>query len=98
MHQNGGSYTKREWLELKEYYGNRCLRCGRTEEETTLTVDHVIPISLGGRNDISNLQPLCPHCNSHKGSKYIDYRNRVHLQRLCGEEHEPKTYTYQEIL
>ena len=37
-----------------------------------LTVDHVVPISKGGSNDISNIQPLCCNCNSKKNAKQID--------------------------
>jgi hypothetical protein len=28
-----GSHTTKEWLELKNFYGNRCLRCSRHELE-----------------------------------------------------------------
>lgn len=66
-----GDFTEGEWLELCEYYGNRCLSCG---EQQLLTVDHVIPISKGGANSIENLQPLCHSCNSSKNTRVIDYR------------------------
>lgn len=69
--ENGGEFTKEEWENLCEKHGNRCLRCGKKRK---LTVDHVLPISLGGSNDISNLQPLCKDCNCCKGNKHIDYR------------------------
>lgn len=69
--QNGGEYTIDEWQALCDHYGNKCLACGRQEP---LTADHVIPVSKGGRNDISNIQPLCKSCNSSKGTRTIDYR------------------------
>ena len=54
------------------HYGNKCLGCGR--DDTRLTIDHVIPLSVGGPDIASNIQPLCQTCNSSKGTKCIDYR------------------------
>jgi 5-methylcytosine-specific restriction endonuclease McrA len=39
-----------------------------------LTVDHVIPISMDGSNNIENIQPLCRECNSAKHTQTIDFR------------------------
>ena len=69
---NGGSFTIRQWFELCAKYGWRCLACRRMGVK--LTVDHVVPVSLGGSSDISNIQPLCMTCNVRKGVKIIDYR------------------------
>ena len=66
-----GTFTLSEWLALLKLYCFRCLRCGETKP---LTVDHVRPISTGGTNFISNIQPLCRSCNSIKAANYIDYR------------------------
>jgi 5-methylcytosine-specific restriction endonuclease McrA len=71
---NGGSFTAREWEQLKARYGNVCLRCGRGEPEVQLTPDHVVALAAGGSNYIDNIQPLCRSCNSSKGAKHIDYR------------------------
>lgn len=43
-----------------------CAHCGTSE---SLSVDHVIPISRGGTNDLENLQCLCRPCNSRKGAR-----------------------------
>lgn len=69
---DGGKITKKQWEDLCNKYGNRCLCCGR--DDLKLTIDHVVPVKLGGRNVIDNIQPLCGSCNSRKGAKHIDYR------------------------
>lgn len=65
------SFTEQQWKDLCNKYGNRCLRCGK---KTKLTRDHVVPLTRGGSNDISNIQPLCSTCNHKKLTKIIDYR------------------------
>ena len=66
--------TAGEWAELKARYDYICLRCRRREPEIKLTLDHVVPLIAGGRNLISNVQPLCLSCNCSKHAKTIDYR------------------------
>lgn len=61
------------FAQLCDYYGNKCLRCGKPDVK--LTPDHIIPLSRGGSNDLFNIQPLCFSCNSAKGNRVIiDYR------------------------
>lgn len=70
-----GMHTLAEWRALKARYDHRCLCCGKSEPEIVLTEDHVIPVSKGGSNDISNIQPLCLACNCSKGNRHVtDYR------------------------
>lgn len=69
---NGGVITEKEFVDLCEHYNNKCLCCGRSDVKMTL--DHVIPLIMGGKNTIDNAQPLCKSCNSSKGKKTIDYR------------------------
>lgn len=45
--------------------GCRCKKCGSSE---ILCLDHIIPVSRGGKSDLSNIQLLCFSCNSKKGS------------------------------
>jgi hypothetical protein len=70
---NGGSYTLEQWNELIKKFDYMCLCCKRKQPEIKLTVDHILPISMGGRNSIENLQPLCFSCNARKNAKHIDY-------------------------
>jgi 5-methylcytosine-specific restriction endonuclease McrA len=69
---NGGRITAKEWKELCDKYGNKCLCCKRSDLK--LTLDHVMPLALGGKNVVENAQPLCQTCNSKKHAKHIDYR------------------------
>jgi 5-methylcytosine-specific restriction enzyme A len=45
---------------------NQCQSCHCIFSEAKLNVDHIIPIALGGSNDLSNLQTLCRRCNNKK--------------------------------
>lgn len=67
-----GAHTLAEWRKLRRWFGNVCVCCGAHEN---LTVDHVVPLSKGGSNDVSNLQPLCHSCNCSKQDQDTDYRN-----------------------
>ena len=70
-----GSYTEEEWIALCSEYGNRCLCC---REIKPLEADHVVPVSKGGTNWITNIQPLCHSCNTSKGNRRTtDYRTTL---------------------
>ena len=42
---------------------------GQTGWEQGLHIDHVIPLSKGGTNDLDNLKPCHAYCNQRKGSQ-----------------------------
>lgn len=69
-----GSFSREQFEDLKRKIGNVCLCCGFPGTQVKLITDHVVPLSRGGSNDISNIQPLCRSCNSRKGCGEIDYR------------------------
>lgn len=47
---------------------NKCACCGKPLTTKNMTMDHVIPISRGGKNTPENLVPLCYDCNQLKGN------------------------------
>lgn len=53
-----------------ELWGGRCWLCKVELDVTTLTWDHVRPLSKGGIDTLSNLRPCCMSCNSKKGNKW----------------------------
>jgi len=66
--QDAGRFTLNEWEYIKWLYNYKCAMC---QKKVKLTVDHIIPVSKGGRNEFENLQPLCKSCNSKKSNKII---------------------------
>ena len=46
-----------------------CQLCGNTKDADRLEVDHIVPRSKGGTNDLSNLQVLCAPCNRGKSNR-----------------------------
>lgn len=49
-----------------------CQICGGTKSDgIMLHVDHMIPVSKGGKTEINNLQTLCDRCNSGKSNRDI---------------------------
>ena len=62
------------WQILRRALG-RCEACGISAAERALHVDHIIPRSWGGSNDVSNFQALCSTCNVQKlDSDATDFR------------------------
>lgn len=62
--------TKRTRFEVLRRDGFRCVYCGLVAAETGtgLTIDHVVPVALGGDDKPGNLVAACRDCNSGKAS------------------------------
>jgi 5-methylcytosine-specific restriction endonuclease McrA len=58
--------TAEDWLEIVAAHKNRCHYCRKRK---ILTIDHVIPLSKGGKHVKENLVPACRGCNSAKNNK-----------------------------
>lgn len=58
--------TKKQWLEIKSKFDNRCAYCGENKE---LQQEHFIPLAKGGEFTHNNIIPACKSCNSSKQDK-----------------------------
>jgi 5-methylcytosine-specific restriction endonuclease McrA len=67
---SAGSHTPEERASLLIAQNYKCAnpRC-RASIEAGYEIDHIVPLALGGANDISNIQLLCMPCNRSKGAK-----------------------------
>lgn len=61
-------YNRRN-LYLRDLYS--CQYCGETFGSKDLTIDHVLPRSMGGKNGWENTVTACKPCNSFKGNKLM---------------------------
>jgi 5-methylcytosine-specific restriction endonuclease McrA len=49
-------------------YNGRCAHCGKILTVENMQVDHILPRTQGGSDEIVNLQPLCQGCNQGKSA------------------------------
>lgn len=80
----------RDWRRLCERYRQCCAYCG---EPGRMQMEHVIPLTKGGRHAIGNILPACRTCNISKNARYlVDWRYRMAYRLIdevlaAGEEH-----------
>jgi hypothetical protein len=60
--------SKRLRFEVLKRDNHTCRYCGGTSPDVRLTIDHVVPVALGGSNDPTNLVAACADCNAGKSS------------------------------
>jgi hypothetical protein len=49
--------------------GNVCGICGSAVTDGFVDIDHILPVSLGGADDLANLQVAHARCNRSKGAR-----------------------------
>lgn len=64
--------SKRLRYEVLRRDNHACRYCGEAAPDVKLTVDHVIPTALGGRDEASNLVTACGPCNTGKSASSPD--------------------------
>jgi 5-methylcytosine-specific restriction endonuclease McrA len=68
--RSGGPRFSRQNIYLRDGY--RCQYCNWTGSILNLTMDHLIPLSRGGKTTWENIVTACKHCNLKKGSRTIE--------------------------
>jgi HNH endonuclease len=65
-----------EWVRKAVFHRDRghCVICGSDQSglmdsQSAPHLDHIVPLELGGLNDLSNMQLLCAVCNGRKGDR-----------------------------
>jgi 5-methylcytosine-specific restriction endonuclease McrA len=63
-------------LRASEWWKRRCAKgvcgyCGQPTPAAELTMDHIVPVSRGGKSTKGNVIPSCKACNSAKKQKLL---------------------------
>ena len=59
-----GAVQQRVW----KSDGFKCMFCGAIFGDVQMTIDHFVPLEMGGVNDTSNCISACRRCNKNKGA------------------------------
>jgi 5-methylcytosine-specific restriction endonuclease McrA len=55
----------------KRIAAGRCYYCGKSVPPDKLTMDHVVPLSRGGKSARNNLVAACKECNNRKKNSLV---------------------------
>lgn len=90
LYRDGGRMVRRGYSEsqkraaiLAHRNGDRCAYCQITLTDDTRTLDHYIPVSLGGQNALGNLRLCCRECNVKKKDIPGPLWERMLEQQVC---------------
>lgn len=65
---------KHKKRQLNEKFGCQCFWCGKELGDKEQTIDHLIPKSRGGSNNLENLRLTCFKCNNSRGNSLFPPR------------------------
>lgn len=78
--------TKKTRFEVFKRDKFRCQYCGSSAPEVVLEIDHMMPVSKGGHNDIMNLITSCKACNAGKRHRELSDDSVITKQKQQLEE------------
>lgn len=70
IYGSGWPLSKNKKLEILRQQGYRCNIC--KEKNRPNEADHILAVTLGGTNDVSNIQILCTRCHRRKDAHLIN--------------------------
>lgn len=77
LSRHGMGKLRAKWIKQRR----RCTYC----ESLATTVDHVIPVALGGTSHEGNLTPACKPCNTRKNdSLLVEWKQKIRSARGAG--------------
>lgn len=82
--------TSKDWRKSLKHFNNECAYCGCADNK--IHADHVVPLSKGGTNTITNIIPACPSCNQRKNAKLIE--KWYPKQPFYSKQRETKIYKW----
>ncbi len=68
---------------------NRCQYCGKRHPTSELSIDHVEPVSMGGRTCWTNVACACTACNKRKGGRTPEQANMHLVRKPVQPKHNP---------
>lgn len=85
---HGKGYVKEQWYEMMEFFNWCCAYSGESLYKNR-SIDHIIPVTKNGRDDIWNFVPMVSNYNSCKHNsmplewyKQQDYYSEERLQKI----------------
>jgi len=73
---------------------NRCQYCGRRYPTSELSLDHVIPRSMGGHTTWRNLVCACTKCNVKKGGRTPEQSHMKLIAKPLRPRHNPLIHVH----
>lgn len=69
--------TKSERQQIYAMFDGHCAYCGCEITLQQMQADHVEPLELGGKDDMTNLFPACRSCNHYKHTLTVEKFRRA---------------------
>jgi 5-methylcytosine-specific restriction endonuclease McrA len=73
---------------------NRCQYCGKRQRTSELSLDHIIPKSVGGKSVWENIVCACAKCNVKKGGRTPRQASMTLIRKPVRPKHNPLVHVH----